>query len=172
MGFAHFFIFMVYKMVHPTQTYRERMLELIEPVIESEGMELVDLECQRGKNRWVVRIYIDKDGGVTIDDCAEISSQVGDLLTVYDIPPGPYNLEVSSPGLDRPLARDRDFVKYRGCDVKIRLGEELEGRRNFSGILKDYIEDEGKKILVLDVEGKQYRIPRDIVLKANLQYEF
>jgi ribosome maturation factor RimP len=170
-GFAHFFIFMVHKMVYPAQTYREKMLELLEPVIESEGMELVELECQKGKNRWVVRIYIDKDGGVTIDDCAGISREVGDLLTVYDIPPGPYNLEVSSPGLDRPLVRDRDFVKYRGYDIKIRLGEELEGRRNFRGTLKDYIVDGGEKLLVLDVEGTQYRIPRDIVLKANLQYE-
>jgi ribosome maturation factor RimP len=163
---------MVYEMVNPAQTYRDKMLELLEPIFEAEGMELVELECLRGKPRWVVRIYIDKDGGVTIDDCAQISSQVGDLLTVYDIPPGPYTLEVSSPGLDRPLARDRDFVKYRGCEVKIRLGEELEGRRNFRGTLKDYIEDGGEKLLVLDVEGKQYRIPRDSVLKANLQYEF
>ncbi len=171
MGFAHFFIFMVNELVNPTQTYREKMLDLVEPVIESEGLELVELECLRGKNRWVVRIYIDREGGVTIDDCAEISGQVGDLLTVYDIPPGPYTLEVSSPGLDRLLARDRDFMKYRGCDVKIRLGEELEGRRNFRGTLTDYIEDGGEKLLVLDVDGKQYRIPRDNVLKANLQYE-
>jgi ribosome maturation factor RimP len=162
---------MVYEMVHPPQSYREKMVALLEPVIESEGLELVELECLRGKNRWVVRIYIDKDGGVTVDDCAEISSQVGDLLTVHDIPPDPYTLEVSSPGLDRPLTRERDFIKYRGCNVKIRLAEEREGRKNFKGTLKDYVEDKGEKILVLDVEGTVYRIPRDIVVKANLQYE-
>ena len=79
---------MVYEMVNPAQTYREKMLELLEPIFEAEGMELVELECLRGKPRWVVRIYIDKDGGVTIDDCAQISSQVGDLLREFPELPG------------------------------------------------------------------------------------
>jgi ribosome maturation factor RimP len=152
--------------------YRSQIIDLIEPVIESEHMELVHVECLKGKNRWLVRIYIDKEGGVTVDDCAEISNQVGDLLEVHDIPPGPYTLEVSSPGPDRPIARDRDFIKFRGCTVKIKVSEKMAGRRNFTGTLIDYLEKEGKKTLILDIEGTTYQIPREMVVKANLQYEF
>ncbi len=95
-------------------TYREEIIGLIEPVIESEGLELVELECLRMQTRWLVRIFIDREGGATLEDCTAISHQVGDLLNVHDLPPGPYTLEVSSPGLDRPLTRDKDFEKYRG----------------------------------------------------------
>ena len=153
-------------------TYREKIRQLIEPVIESEGMEVVDLECLKMKFRWLVRIYIDKDGGVTIDDCSEISKQAGDILDVYDVLPGSYTLEVSSPGLDRPLTRDKDFIKYRGSAVRIKTGEKLDGAKNFHGILTDYLDEDGKKTLIVDVSGKNYHIPRDVVVKANLVYEF
>jgi len=153
-------------------TYREKIIELIEPVIESEGMEIVDIECLKMKSRWLVRIYIDKEGGVTIADCSEISKQAGDSLDVYDVLPGSYTLEVSSPGLDRPLTRDKDFIKYRGHKVRIRTGEKLEGAKNFHGILNDYLDENGAKTLVVDVSGKIYHIPRDLVVKAHLVYEF
>jgi len=154
------------------RTYQVQIAELIEPLIEAEGMELVHVECLRGKTRWLVRIFIDTEGGITVDDCAAISNLVGDVLDVHELPPGSYTLEVSSPGLDRPLARDKDFMKYRGCTVKVRTAEKVEGIRNFTGTLVDYITEEGNKNLILDVEGKAYHIPREIVLKANLQYEF
>jgi ribosome maturation factor RimP len=153
-------------------TYREKIIELIEPVIESEGMEIVDVECLKMKFRWLVRIYIDKEEGVTIADCSEISKQAGDSLDVYDVLPGSYTLEVSSPGLDRPLTRDKDFIKYRGHKVRIRTGEKIEGAKNFHGILNDYLDENGAKTLVVDVSGKIYHIPRDLVVKANLVYEF
>ena len=153
-------------------TYREKIRELIEPVIESEGMEIVDLECLKMKFRWLVRIYIDKEGGVTIGDCSEISKQVGDILDVYDVLPGSYTLEVSSPGLDRPLTRDKDFIKYRGSTVRIKTGEKLDGVKNFHGILIDYLDENGRKTLIVDVSGKIYHIPRDLVVKAHLVYEF
>ena len=151
--------------------YRERIIERVEPVIDAEGMELVDVECLRMKTRWLVRIYIDKEGGVTIDDCTDISRQVGDLLDVYDIPPGPYTLEVSSPGLDRPLARDKDFIRFRGSKIKVRLTDKIEGSRNFRGTLEGFLEEGGEKIVVIAVDGKQYRIPRKLVAKAQLEYE-
>ena len=153
-------------------TYREKIRQLIEPVIESEGMEIVDLECLKMKFRWLVRIYIDKEGGVTIDDCSEISKQAGDILDVYDVLPGSYTLEVSSPGLDRPLTRDKDFIKYRGSAVRIKTGEKLDGVKNFHGILNDYLDENGRKTLIVDVSGKIYHIPRDLVVKAHLVYEF
>jgi len=153
-------------------TYREKIRELIEPVIESEGMEIIDLECLKMKYRWLVRIYIDKEGGVTIADCSEISKQAGDILDVYDVLPGSYTLEVSSPGLDRPLTRDKDFIKYRGSAVRIKTAEKLDGVKNFHGKLNDYLDENGAKTLIVDVSGKIYRIPRDMVVKAHLVYEF
>ena len=159
-------------MTEVNRAYREKILQLVEPVLEDEKMELVDMECLRMKTRWVVRIYIDKEGGITLDDCSEISHQVGDILEVNDIPPGPYTLEVSSPGLDRPLARDKDFMKYRGHKVHVRIDEKIEGIRNFRGELIDYLDEDGRKVLKVDVAGKTYRIPRELVVKAHLEYEF
>lgn len=153
-------------------TYQEEVRRLIEPLLESEYMELVDIECLKMKSRWLVRIYIDKDGGVTLNDCSEISKQVGDILDVHDVPPGPYTLEVSSPGLDRPLTRDKDFIKYRGQKVHVRVGEKIEGIKNFRGILIDYVDENGKKILIVDISGKTYRIPKDVVMKAHIEYKF
>ncbi len=155
--------------MHPEE---EQIRQLAEPVLASTGMELVQVECLRMKARWVVRIYMDREkGGVTLDDCALISNQLGDLLDVHDVPPGPYTLEVSSPGLDRPLQRDKDFLKYRGSRIDLHLREKIDGRRYFRGELTDYEEGEGGKILVVRIAGKTYRIPREAVLKANLVYE-
>ena len=134
-------------------------------------MELIAVECLKMKSRWLVRLYLDKEGGVTLDDCAVVSNQVGDILDVHDVPPGPYTLEVSSPGLDRPLVRDKDFLKYRGAEIAVRLDGKLEGSRNFSGLLVDYIEEDGKKVLLLDVAGTMRRIPRERVVKAHLEYK-
>jgi ribosome maturation factor RimP len=153
------------------RTYRERTIELVEPIVESEGMELIEVECHRMKSRWLVRLFIDKEGGVTVDDCARISDQVGDVLDVYDIPGGAYNLEVSSPGLDRPLVRDKDFVKYKGSKIKVRTHKLIEGKRNFRGILVDYLQDEEGRYLIINSDGIFYRIRREIVSKANLEYE-
>ena len=159
-------------MVEPVQGYGETIRKLAEPVLEAEGMELIDVECIKMKSRWLVRIYLDKEGGVTLDDCTEASNQMGDILDVHDVPPGAYTLEVSSPGLDRPLVRDKDFMKYKGCKVDIRLHEKIEGIRHFNGRLTDFFEEEGQKILMVDVTGKTYRIPRNLVVKAHLEYEF
>jgi ribosome maturation factor RimP len=153
-------------------TYHNRILGLVEPVVESAGMEVVDVECRRGRSRWMVRVYIDKEGGVTLDDCAMISGEVGDLLDVHEIPPGPYNLEISSPGLDRPLVRDRDFIRYKGHTIKIRVADKIEGKRNLTGRLIDFVGNEGEENLVIEVHGKQYTVPRSMVVKANLTYEF
>ena len=151
--------------------YEETIRELAEPIVEAEGMELVLAECLKMKSRWVVRLYLDKEGGITIDDCAGVSNQLGDILDVHDVPPGPYTLEVSSPGLDRPLDRDRDFLKYRGAEVSVRLEEKLDGSRNFRGKLIDFVDEDGGKVLLMDVMGTIRRIPRDKVLKAHLVYK-
>ncbi|MBN1612892.1 MAG: ribosome maturation factor RimP [Deltaproteobacteria bacterium] len=150
--------------------YEDQIRKLIEPVVEAEGMELVHLDCLRMKTRWLVRIYLDKEGGITIEDCSEMSHLIGDILDVNDIPRGPYTLEVSSPGLDRPLSRDKDFLKYRGHRVKITTVEKLQGMKHFKGEIVDFLEEDDHKVLVIDVEGKIYRIPRALVQKARLEY--
>ena len=155
-----------------SQIYREKIWELIEPVIESEDMELVDVECLKMKSRWMVRIYMDKEGGITLSDCSEISNQVSDLLDIHEVPPDTYILEVSSPGLDRPLAREKDFINYRGHNIKVKVRDKLDGKRIFRGKLLDFQEIDGKKILIIDTKEKVYRIPRETVVKANLEYDF
>ena len=152
------------------RAYEEKIRELAEPVLEAEGMELILVECLKMKSRWMVRLYLDKEGGITLDDCAAASNQLGDILDIQDVPPGPcpYTLEVSSPGLDRPLDRDRDFLKYRGAEVSVRLDEKFEGSRNFHGKLVDLVDEGGGKVLLLDVMGTIRRIPRDKIVKAHL----
>jgi ribosome maturation factor RimP len=137
------------------RAYEEKIRELSEPVAAAEGMEVILVECLKMKSRWVVRLYLDKEGGITLDDCAGVSNQLGDLLDIHDVPPGPYTLEVSSPGLDRPLDRDRDFLKYRGAEVSVRLNEKLDGSRNFRGKLIDLVDEDGGKVLLLDASYPQ-----------------
>ena len=154
------------------QPHEEQIRQLAEPLLASAGMELVQVECLKMKSRWLVRIYMDREeGGVTLDDCALISNQLGDLLDVHDVPPGPYTLEVSSPGLDRPLQRDKDFLKYRGSRISLRLEGMIEGRRHVRGELLDYEDGDDGKILVVKADGAVLRIPRKAVAKANLVYE-
>lgn len=153
------------------QSHEEQIWQLAEPLLKAAGMELILVECLKMKTNWVVRIYMDKEGGVTVDDCARISHELGDLLDVHDVPPGAYTLEVSSPGLDRPLHRDEDFLKYRGEQVNVRVEEKIEGRRHFRGELFDYTDDEGGKVLLVKIADKVFRIPRAAVLKANLEYK-
>jgi ribosome maturation factor RimP len=152
------------------QTYEEGIRELIEPLVEAERMELVHLECLRMKTRWLVRIYLDKEGGITIDDCAEMSHLIGDILDVNDVPRGPYTLEVSSPGLDRPLSRDKDFLRYRGHRVRVTTVEKLQGMKHFKGEILDFIDENDHKVLIIEAEGKTYHIPRRLVQKARLEY--
>ena len=151
--------------------HREKIWELAEAILTAEGIELVEAECLRMPSRWLVRIFIDREGGVTLHDCSEISHQLGDVLDVNDVPPGPYTLEVSSPGLDRPLVKDKDFVKYQGRTINVRLREKLAGAKHYKGTLVSFCEEDGEKFLIMEVTGTSHRIPLDWVMKANLVYE-
>lgn len=141
---------------------------LAEPVAAAEGVELIHVECIRMKTRWIVRIFLDKGGGVTLEDCSRVSHVLGDLLEVHDTPPGPYTLEVSSPGPNRPLSRDRDFLRFLGSPVVLRLDGSVEGRRNLRGTILEYEIEEAEKTLLVEADGAIHRIPRKAVLKANL----
>ncbi|MGP8153244.1 MAG: ribosome maturation factor RimP [Smithella sp.] len=147
---------------------KEKIRQLAEPVVASEGMELIHVECMKMHSRWIVRLFLDKEGGITLDDCANISSQLGDVFDIRDVIKGAYTLEVSSPGFDRPISRNQDFVKYKNSSVIIKTSEKIEGIKNFRGILLDYIEDSGQKFVLIDIAGKVYRIHMKDVVKANL----
>ena len=117
------------------QTVIREARALAAPLCESEGIELVHLEYQRESAGWIMRLYMDKPGGVTLDDCANISRQMNDLLDVHLAEVGPYNLEVTSPGPDRPLGKAQDYDKFKGNLVKIRTILPYEGQKNFTGVL-------------------------------------
>jgi ribosome maturation factor RimP len=145
----------------------QEVREIIEPILESQGFELVDLEYQRESQGWVLRIYLDREGGVSLDDCAGVSHEVGAILEVKDLIPSAYILEVSSPGLTRPLKKPEDFNRFRNQMVKIKLCEPLEGRRNFKGTLLGL---EGDRVRV-EVEQRVYELPLQRITKANLEID-
>ena len=147
---------------------KEKIRHLAEPVIVSEGMELVHVECVKMHTRWIIRLFLDKENGVTLADCANISNQLGDIFDIREVIKGAYTLEVSSPGIDRPLSRDQDFVKYKNSKVNIKTNIKIEGIKNFHGILLGCIEETGQKLVLIDIAGKIHRIPKQDIAKANL----
>ena len=144
-----------------------------EQMLSSLGMELVDLEYTRQGRAMVLRLFIDKEGGITLDDCAVVSRELSEVLDVEDIIPDHYTLEVSSPGLDRPLKKVEDYEKYKGRLVKIRTFEPLSDdagnkRKTFLGELKGL---ENGIVLLKLKEGQDAAIPFNKVAKANLDFE-
>ena len=141
---------------------------LANEIAEFSGMELVHLEMRRESGGMVVRLFIDKEGGVTLDDCAHVSRQLSARLDAEDPIEGRYTLEVSSPGLDRPLSRDRDFERFAGQRVKVTTESPIDGQRNFIGRLAGLMA--GAVHLVLE-DGREVRIPRNRISRACLQEE-
>ncbi|MEJ2723949.1 MAG: ribosome maturation factor RimP [Deltaproteobacteria bacterium] len=150
------------------QAITRAVADLAEPVLEDMGYELVDVAYLSRYGRWTLRLTIDKEGGVTIDDCARVSGELGDLIDVKDIMTGHYVLEVSSPGLDRPLKKERDFAGAVGKKIKVKTVEPVKGRRKFAGVLTRF---EGG-ILYIDMDEGTVALPWSDVDKANLVYEF
>lgn len=144
---------------------------LIEPVVDEHGCELVDVELTRGQGRGLLRIVVDTpalDGRVPIERCVAISREVETLLDAGDVMPGAYQLEVSSPGLDRVLSREKDFRAACGREIKLRTRRPVEGRKRYRGRLLAF--EQGA--LKMEVDGEEALIPFDEVEKANTVYEF
>ncbi len=146
----------------------ETIKSLLEPILEEKGFELVDIEYAGAGRGRVLRIFIDKESGITVDDCADISREFGLLLDVNDVIPSSYILEVSSPGLTRALKNSRDFMRFKGKKVKIKTKENLYQRRVLIGHLIDFRDD----VASIQVEGLIYHIPFCDIEKANLELEF
>lgn len=146
----------------------QQLEELAEMLVSSEGMDLVDMEYRREGRRWVLRLFVDKQGGVTVDDCAYISRQLGDYLDVKDIIPQAYVLEVSSPGLNRRIKKKEDFARYAGHRIQLRLLSPLDGRKKIVGSLAG-VEQEA---VIVTAEENRWTVPINTIDKANLIYEF
>jgi ribosome maturation factor RimP len=141
---------------------------LIGPTVEGLGYELVGIEYLPQGRHSLLRVYIDHADGITLDDCARVSYQVSGLLDVEDPIKGNYTLEVSSPGLDRPLFKPEHFMRFAGHRVRVRLKVPLLERRKFSGVLQGLRDDQ---VIVVD-DGQEFSLPLDKIEKANLVPEF
>jgi ribosome maturation factor RimP len=151
-----------------TRAIVQKVEEILTPLLADEGFSLVDVEYKFEHGGWVLRVLIDRKGGITLDACARVSREFGQLLDVGNTMPATYRLEVSSPGLDRPLKNEADFILYTGRQVRIKTTDPVSGRRNFKGALLGCTE--GK--IMVKVEGSDvFSIPLASICKANLELE-
>ena len=142
--------------------------ELVEPVVKGLGLELWGVEFTLAGKNSLLRIYIDGPEGVTVDDCARVSHQVSGLLDVEEPISEQYSLEVSSPGMDRPLYTLEQFKAYAGNTIQLRLRMPFDGRRKFKGILNGV---EGDEVLLV-VDNEEYLLPHELIERANVVPQF
>ena len=146
----------------------ESIEELVTPVIIENHLELVDVEYKKEGKNWFLRIFIDKEGGVTVADCTQVSRHIEDLIDVEEVVPTSYVLEVSSPGLDRPLKKEKDFLRFKGKRAHVTTYTPIHQQKNFKGTIRDFQKD----ILFLDIDNQPVEIPRNQIAKARLEIEF
>ncbi len=144
----------------------EKIERILAPILEEDCLELIDIEFRLSGKRWLLRIYIEKDGGVTISDCVKVNRELGRTLDIEDIVEHPYTLEVSSPGLTRPLKNINDFKRYIGKQCRIITMKQLQERNEFSGEIIRTTEDE------VEIRGKigVFTIPICDIKKAHLDF--
>jgi ribosome maturation factor RimP len=153
----------------------DQVRRLLEPVLARDGYELVEVEWVRGGGRWTLRLFVDKAGGFGLDDCQAVSTLADPILDVADLIEPAYDLEVSSPGLERPLRRPSDFDRFKGQRARLKSFGPLAGtapgspgRKHWTGILAGFKDG----AVEVDVDGVTHRIPHDQIAKANLEYDF
>ena len=154
----------------------EQIEKLVQPILKDLGCELVDLEYQREERGWVLRFFLDKDGGINLDDCAAASREISSLIDVENIISTAYSLEVSSPGIERPLKKKKDFERFSGQLAKIKTLDAIDpdvsgkNRKTFVGTLSGF---EGDDVLLkLKKDAVAIRISLLQIDKANLKFEF
>jgi ribosome maturation factor RimP len=158
-----------------TEPIADRARRVLDPVVTRDGFELVDVEWAREGHSWVLRVYVDRPGGVTIDHCQELSRTIEPILDVEDFIEPAYSLEVSSPGVDRPLRKPEHFERFAGQRAHVKtygpIEESAPGqgpRKNWTGTLRGFVDGN----VELDVDGTLHRIPLAKIAKANLEYDF
>ncbi len=164
MGSSRFFGFSG-AMISQKET-AEKIKEVLTPILQEDGLELVEIEFRPSGKRWLLRIFIDKEGGVTIDDCVHVSRELGRVLDVEDIVEHAFTLEVSSPGLTRPLKGIGDFERFKGRSCRIVTRETIDDRNQFEGEIVDVQGD------LVEIKGKLgiFTIPICAIKKAHLDY--
>lgn len=146
----------------------EKVEFLLRGAIKEQGMELVYVQYLTQQRSPLLRVYIDKPGGITLEDCQTVSRQASVLLDVEDMISDRYVLEVSSPGLDRPLFRVEDYLRFSGREVRLVTREKIDSRRRFTG----FIEELHDGVVLLSCQDKTYQIPFGMIAKANLVHRF
>jgi len=142
--------------------------ELAMPIVEGLNYELVDVEFIKESANWYLRVYIDKPGGISIDDCQAVSEKISEVLDEKDPIEQFYFLEVSSPGLERPLKTERDFIKYKGELVEVKLFQPIDGKKIFEGKLIGLIND----MIVINQGGNNIEFEKDKVTKVKRAIKF
>jgi ribosome maturation factor RimP len=137
----------------------EIVTDMVQPIVGNYNFELVEVEYVKEGASWFLRVYIDKDGGITIDDCQVVSEKLSEKLDEIDPIKQQYYLEVSSPGLDRPLVKETDFVKYKGNEVEIKLYKALDKKKVFVGELIGLVDSK----IVINQDGKVLEFSREQV---------
>ncbi|MBF0378172.1 MAG: ribosome maturation factor RimP [Desulfamplus sp.] len=145
-------------------SFGETVRKIVEPLCETEQIEFVHAERLSDRGKTTIRIYIDKQGGVTIDDCVNINRQLGDILDVNLEDIGHYNLEISSPGPNRPLTKMSDFERFKGKKVNLEITEPINGRKKFKGLIEG-IDD---RYIILNIDQQIVKIEYDKISKARL----
>ena len=151
------------------EIYEAKTEKLIMPIIEQNAFELVDVEFVKEGSNWYLRLYVDKEGGITIDDCELVSRAMSDILDREDYIEESYILEVSSPGLGRPLKKEKDFLRSIGSEVEVRLYKPVERQKEFTGILKSF----DKETIVIETKdcGEKIFLRSEIAL-IRLAFDF
>jgi ribosome maturation factor RimP len=150
------------------EEYEKKAEELVMPLIEANNFELVDVEYVKEGGSFYLRYYIDKENGINVDDCELISRAVSDLLDEKDFIEDAYILEVSSPGLGRPLKKPKDFERSMGKEVEIKLYKAVEGQKEFEGTLVSYTDTQ----VTISVDGEEKTFDRDTIALIRLAFDF
>ena len=151
------------------ETYERQTEELLMPLVDAHGFELVDVEYVKEGGSWYLRAYIDKPGGIAVDDCEVISRALSDLLDEHDFIEDSYILEVSSPGLGRPLKKEKDFVRSQGELVEVRTYRAIQHQKEFTGILNAW--DKGTVTLLME-DGTEMKFAREDIALIRLAFDF
>lgn len=151
------------------ETYEQKTEEILIPIVDEFGFELVDVEYVKEGSTWYLRAYIDKPGGITVDDCEVVSRRLSDILDEKDYIDDAYIMEVSSPGLGRPLKKEKDFKRSLGEEVEIRTYRMVEKRKEFIGILSAYDE---KTVTIEEEDGTSRTFDKGDIALIRLAFDF
>ena len=151
------------------EIYEARTEELIMPIIEQNHFELVDVEYVKEGDTWYLRAYIDKEGGITVNDCEDVAREMNQILDREDYVEGSYVFEVSSPGLGRPLKKEKDYVRSMGKKLEIRTYRSIDGSKEFYGTLTSYDEN---SVVITQEDGTARVFPREEIALIRLAFDF